>query len=281
MPRPIAAAPRRARARALGLAGPRPAQVWDSHAHLIGTGDSAAASISIRAMDSLLNPGEYARASSSSTPAACTMPREASIARISSACKSRRRPRPGRKPRRQAPPLRFRARARRAGEAGPGANRLLRPGRLREGYREGASAVLRMGGLHPSISRRRARALQRAKAEGAAGREVAACVDEYRSPRRRAARPFTEELTKRDLPLIVHCGEERAVLGAEQQRLRQSAAHAARARGRPCAWSSRIAPRWARIATSIKARTGPMSTASRSSFRVFEKFNNAHGDISR
>ena len=38
-----------------------PFQVWDSHAHLIGTGDSASGIFVNPATDSLLNPGQYAR----------------------------------------------------------------------------------------------------------------------------------------------------------------------------------------------------------------------------
>jgi mannonate dehydratase len=37
------------------------AQCWDSHAHLIGTGDSASGIFVNPALDSLLNPGQYAR----------------------------------------------------------------------------------------------------------------------------------------------------------------------------------------------------------------------------
>lgn len=38
-----------------------PAQVWDAHAHLVGTGDSASGIRINPRMNSLLNPGEYAR----------------------------------------------------------------------------------------------------------------------------------------------------------------------------------------------------------------------------
>jgi len=38
-----------------------PARVWDSHAHLIGTGDSGSGIVVNPATDSLLNPGQYAR----------------------------------------------------------------------------------------------------------------------------------------------------------------------------------------------------------------------------
>lgn len=38
-----------------------PAQAWDSHAHLIGTGDSGSGIYVNPGMDSLLNPGQYAR----------------------------------------------------------------------------------------------------------------------------------------------------------------------------------------------------------------------------
>ena len=38
-----------------------PARVWDSHAHLIGTGDSGSGIFVNPATDSLLNPGQYAR----------------------------------------------------------------------------------------------------------------------------------------------------------------------------------------------------------------------------
>jgi len=38
-----------------------PSLVWDSHAHLVGTGDSASGIRVSPRMDSLLNPGEYAR----------------------------------------------------------------------------------------------------------------------------------------------------------------------------------------------------------------------------
>lgn len=38
-----------------------PARVWDSHAHLIGTGDSGSGIVVHPATESLLNPGQYAR----------------------------------------------------------------------------------------------------------------------------------------------------------------------------------------------------------------------------
>ena len=38
-----------------------PAKVWDSHAHLVGTGDSGSGIVVNPKMQSLLNPGEYAR----------------------------------------------------------------------------------------------------------------------------------------------------------------------------------------------------------------------------
>jgi uncharacterized protein len=38
-----------------------PSRVWDSHAHLIGTGDSGSGIVVNPATDSLLNPGQYAR----------------------------------------------------------------------------------------------------------------------------------------------------------------------------------------------------------------------------
>jgi mannonate dehydratase len=38
-----------------------PAQVWDAHAHLVGTGDSGSGVVVNARMQSLLNPGEYAR----------------------------------------------------------------------------------------------------------------------------------------------------------------------------------------------------------------------------
>jgi mannonate dehydratase len=38
-----------------------PAQVWDSHAHLVGTGDAGSGVVVNPRMDSLLHPGEYAR----------------------------------------------------------------------------------------------------------------------------------------------------------------------------------------------------------------------------
>jgi uncharacterized protein len=41
--------------------GVDPARVWDSHAHLIGTGDSGSGIVVHPATDSLLNPGQYAR----------------------------------------------------------------------------------------------------------------------------------------------------------------------------------------------------------------------------
>jgi len=38
-----------------------PARVWDAHAHLVGTGDSGGGVVVNARMESLLNPGEYAR----------------------------------------------------------------------------------------------------------------------------------------------------------------------------------------------------------------------------
>src|SRR6185436_458769 len=38
-----------------------PARVWDSHAHLIGTGDSGSGIVVHPATESVLNPGQYAR----------------------------------------------------------------------------------------------------------------------------------------------------------------------------------------------------------------------------
>jgi mannonate dehydratase len=38
-----------------------PAQVWDCHAHLVGTGDSGSGIVVNPQMESLLNPGQYAR----------------------------------------------------------------------------------------------------------------------------------------------------------------------------------------------------------------------------
>jgi len=106
-------------------------------------------------------------------------------------------------------------------------------------------------------------ALQRAKAEGArAVKWLPASMNI--DPASARCQAFYEELTKRDLPLIVHCGEERAVLGAEQHdfgnplRMRRALEAGVRVVIAHCASMGEDRD-------LDQGANGPMSTASRSS----------------
>lgn len=192
-----------------------PAKVWDSHVHLVGTGDSGSGIVVHPGMNSLLDPGQYARrlffmnagCVHAAAPGAVD---DAYVARM----------------RNLAAALR------------PGARLLLfaferthdAQGRVlwdKSGFyvpnsyaRDVARAYPEFewaASIHPYRSDA-IDALERAAAEGARAVKwlpPAMGIDPA-SPR---CTPFYRALARLDLPLISHAGEERAVLGAEAHNL--------------------------------------------------------------
>ncbi len=248
-----------------------PAKVWDSHAHLIGTGDSG--------MESLLNPGEYARRLFFLN-AGCVHDAKGSVDRAY--IERMQNLVDGLDPAesRGAKLLLF-AFERAHDEQG-------RPDLERTGFyvpdayaRDTAKAHPRYFEWAASIHPYRGdalEALQRAKAEGArAVKWLPASMNI--DPASARCQAFYEELTKRDLPLIVHCGEERAVLGAEQHdfgnplRMRRALEAGVRVVIAHCASMGEDRD-------LDQGANGPYVDSFSLFVRVFEKFNNAHGDIS-
>ncbi len=189
------------------------AQVWDSHAHLIGTGDSGSGIFVNPAADSLLNPGQYARrlfflnaGCAHDAPGGVD---RAYVERIHSLLEGMR---PGTK-------LLLFAFERTYGEDG-------KPDLARTGFwvpdsyaRDTAKAHSRYFEWAASIHPYRAdcvEALERAKSEGARAVKwlPAAMGMDPASPR---CDRFFAALARLDVPLITHAGLERAVMGADVQ----------------------------------------------------------------
>ena len=188
-----------------------PAKVWDSHVHLVGTGDSGSGIVVHPGMNSLLDPGQYARRLFFMN-AGCV--HQAPGGDVDRAYVARM--------------LNLMAGMR------PGARLLLfafersydAQGKVRwdeTGFYVPNAYARDIARLHPqcewaaSIHPYRADAvdaLERAAAEGARAAKwlpPAMGIDPA-SPR---CKPFYRALARLDLPLISHAGEERAVLGAE------------------------------------------------------------------
>jgi predicted TIM-barrel fold metal-dependent hydrolase len=192
-----------------------PAKVWDTHVHLIGTGDSGSGITIHPGMNSLLDPAQYARrlffmnAGCVHTAAEGAVDR-AYVARMLNLMATLR----------------------------PGVRLLLfafershdAQGRVlwdKTGFYVPNAYAREIARLHPefewaaSIHPDRAdavEALERAAAEGARAVKwlpPAMGIDPA-SPR---CKPFYRVLAQLDLPLISHAGEERAVLGAEAHAL--------------------------------------------------------------
>ena len=226
LPRGAAGRDRRARAGARCLAGYRPGQVWDSHVHLVGTGDSASGIVRHPAHEQPARPGPVR------APAvlherrlrACRAGGAVDNAYVARMLHPRRRLRPG-----CACCCSPSSAARRAGPgADPDKTGFYVPNPYARERGARASRV-RVGGVDPSLSRRRGRRARARAAEGARAVKwlPAAMGIDPASPR---CDRFTRRRRSLDLPLISHAGEERAVIGAEAQRLRQPAAPARRAR---------------------------------------------------
>jgi mannonate dehydratase len=190
-----------------------PAKVWDSHSHLVGTGDSGSGIVVNPKMHSLLNPGEYARRLFFLN-AGCAHDAPGSVDR---AYIERMRNlidglRPGVK-------LLLFAFERSYGEDG-------RPDPGRTGFwvpdayaRDTAKSHPRYFEWAASIHPYRAdcvEALGRAKSEGARAVKwlPAAMGMDPASPR---CDRFFAALARLDVPLITHAGLERAVMGADIQ----------------------------------------------------------------
>ena len=187
------------------------ARVWDSHAHLIGTGDSGSGITVHPSTDSLLNPGQYARRLFFLN-AGCVHEARESVDR---AYVERMRNlidglRPGTK-------LLLYAFERAYDERGEAdathtifhvPDRYARDvARAHPGYFEWAAWI------HP-YRRDATRQLEKAKREGARAVKwlpSAMGID----PASARCDAFYEALSKTGLPLISHAGEERAVLGRE------------------------------------------------------------------
>ena len=193
-----------------------PAKVWDSHAHLVGTGDSGSGITVNPKMESLLNPVEYARRLFFLN-AGCAHEAAASAGGVDRAYIERMRNlidglRPGAK-------LLLFAFERTYGEDG-------RPDPVRTGFwvpdayaRDTAKAHPRIFEWAASIHPYRAdcvEALERAKSQGARAVKwlPAAMGMDPASPR---CDRFFAALARLDVPLITHAGLERAVMGADVQ----------------------------------------------------------------
>ena len=183
LPRAPAAPPRRSRSGARRVGGHRSFAASGTATPISSAPATPGSGIVVNpATDSLLNPGQYARRLFFLN-AGCAHEAQGSVDRayVRAPAQPARRHEWRARARCQAAALRVRARARRAWRRRLGAQHLLRARRLRARRRAGASGVLRVGRVDPSLPPRRARGAGLGEEGGRARREVAALGDGHRS----------------------------------------------------------------------------------------------------
>jgi predicted TIM-barrel fold metal-dependent hydrolase len=253
-----------------------PAQVWDSHAHLIGTGDSGSGVFVHPGTESLLNPGQYARrlfflnAGCVHDAAAGSVDR-AYVERMRNLVRGLR---PGCK-------LLLFAFERAHDERGePDTEHTLfhvPDAYARDVAKRHPDAFEWVASIHPYRSDALA-ALEQAKRDGARAVKwlPSAMGIDPASPK---CAPFYEGLRKYELPLIAHAGEERAVLGREAHdfgnplRLRRALDAGVRVVIAHCASIGEDRD-------LDRGPNGPYVDSFSLFVRVFEKYASCYGDLS-
>lgn len=253
-----------------------PAQVWDSHAHLIGTGDSGSGVLVHPGTESLLNPGQYARrlfflnagcvhdAAAGSVDRAYVERMQNLVGGLRPGCKL----------------LLFafeRAHDER-GEPDPEHTMFHVPDAYaRDVAKRNPDQFEWAASIHPYREDALA-ALEQAKREGARAVKwlPSAMGIDPASPK---CDRFYEALGKHGLPLIAHAGEERAVLGREAHdfgnplRLRRALEAGVRVVIAHCASIGEDRD-------LDRGPSGPYVDSFSLFVRVFEKYASAYGDIS-
>ena len=253
------------------------AQVWDSHAHLIGTGDSGSGIVVNPRMESLLHPGQYARRLFFLN-AGCAHDAPGSVDRAY--VERLRNLLDGMPAGAKLLLFAFDRALRRERRGGPRAQRSFYvPDAYARDVARKHPERLRVGGLDPSVPQGRARALARAKREGARAVKwlPSAMGIDPASPRCDAFYAIAEE-TRYAADLArrrssARCSAARRTITAIR------CGCGARSR-RACAWWSRIAPRWAQDRDLDRGANGPYVDSFSLFARMFEKYQNCYGDIS-
>jgi uncharacterized protein len=256
--------------------GVDPAQVWDSHAHLIGTGDSGSGVFVHPGTESLLNPGQYARrlfflnAGCVHDAAAGSVDR-AYVERMQNLVR-------GLRPGCRLLLFAFERAHDERGEPDPEHTMFHVPDAYaRDVARRHPDEFEWAASIHP-YRRDALAALEQAKRGGARAVKwlPAAMGIDPASPK---CDRFYEALRKHGLPLIAHAGEERAVLGREAHdfgnplRLRRALEAGVRV----------VVAHCASIGEDRDLDRGPNGpyVESFSLFaRIFEKYASCYGDIS-
>ena len=250
-------------------------QVWDSHAHLIGTGDSGSGIFVNPATDSLLNPGQYARRlfflNAGCVHDAPESVDRSYVERMRNLIDGMRR---GMKMLLFAFERAYDERGQRDLEHTlfhiPDAY-ARDVARQHPDYFEWAASI------HP-YRKDALEALGQAKRDGARAVKwlpSAMGID----PAEPRCDPFYEQLRKTDLPLIVHAGLERAVLGREAHdfgnplRLRRALEAGVRVVVAHCASMGEDRD-------LDRGPNGPYVDSFSLFARIFDKYNTAYGDIS-
>ncbi len=194
-----------------------PAQVWDCHAHLVGTGDSGSGIVVNPAMESLLNPGQYARRLFFLN-AGCTHDSPGSIDR--SYVERMRNLLDGMRPGEMRGPKLLLYAFDRAHHENGEPDREHSAFYVPDDYARGVAKADPqyfewVASIHPYAKDSMER-LAKARADGAKAVKwlPSSMGIDPASPR---CHRFYAELKKQDLPLISHAGLERAVLGREAQ----------------------------------------------------------------
>ena len=253
-----------------------PAQVWDSHAHLIGTGDSGSGVLVHPGTESLLNPGQYARrlfflnagcvhdAAAGSVDRAYVERMQNLVGGLRPGCKL----------------LLFafeRAHDER-GEPDPEHTMFHVPDAYaRDVAKRNPDQFEWAASIHPYREDALA-ALEQAKREGARAVKwlPSAMGIDPASPK---CDRFYEALSRHGLPLIAHAGEERAVLGREAHdfgnplRLRRALEAGVRVVIAHCASIGEDRD-------LDRGPSGPYVDSFSLFVRVFEKYASCYGDIS-
>ena len=252
-----------------------PAQVWDSHAHLIGTGDSGGGITVNPRTESLLDPGQYARRlfflNAGCVHDAAGSVDRAYVDRVRNLIDGLR---PGAK-------LLLYAFERAYDERGePDAAHTIFhvPDRYARDVARAHPAYFEwVASIHP-YRKDAVEALAAARRDGARAVKwlPSAMGIDPASPR---CDPFYEFLSKNSLPLIAHAGLERAVLGREAHdfgnplRLRRALVAGVRVVVAHCASMGEDRD-------LDRGPNGPYVESFSLFARVFEKYDNAYGDIS-
>ena len=253
-----------------------PAKVWDSHAHLVGTGDSGSGVYVNPRMESLLSPAQYARRLFFLN-AGCVHESPGSVDR--SYVERMHNLVDGLRPGVKLVLFAFeRAHDERGAPVLEETTFYVPDAYARDTARRDPRYFEWAASIHPYRGDA-LDALRQAKAEGAVAVKWLPSSMNIDPAAARCA-PFFAELARLDLPLIVHCGEERAVLGADRHDL----GNPLRVRRALDAGVRVVIAHCASMGSDVDLDRGPNGPQAESFAlfeRVFEQYpKNCFGDIS-